>query len=847
MATNEKTIEIPAEILKAKNITFNDENSNLGASDTQAAIDATVKKAEVISADVTAVSKKIDNQIVVTTKPILENSKAGGIKFRNIYGKSKHGSTTGAQLLPNGLSLMDNGNYITSGEITLPAGSYTFSAKKTNSTSFYYWINVNGSSVVENTTSANTFASTFTLTEESTVQMSGRYNPTAPINLSDFTEAMLNVGTEPLPWEPYTGGKPSPNPEYKQEVVSVGNGGSVEGKVCGKNFLKYNRTAVATTNGVTFTVNEDKSVTVNGTASEDIRYTLRSDFVFKKGFAYTTSGCPSGGSTSTYYFAALGIDVGNGVTREATKDTVIWVQIHIKSGTVCNNLVFKPMIRLASIEDDTYEPYQEQTLTLQTPNGLPGIPLGTTIPDVIKNSPIHMSGVYWDDEEGQYYIADTVDGVNGVKVQRVGVLVFDGSKEWSTAELGDGWYRHSIAQNTFNPEIESALSNQYKLKLHYKEQSYHFYVQEGIWVFNQMPHDEFLAQLAETNLVVIGVLATPIETPLSEEDILALHSLRSYDTVTHIINDSEVKPVIEATYGITDVAAVGIENSNLVKINNILINNRKVETDDTLSVEGVAADAKVVGEEINTLKKSVSDGKTLVAEAITEKRVETATDASFEIMAENIAKIVLGSGNAAKEDVLTGKTFTNDDGVEYTGTMANNGAWTGSTNGDENVTIPEGYHNGNGYVSGKGAYDAGYSAGENAGYNSGYSAGKGSLSKYSKNRHYLGVHEDEDNNQPSGTASTSVNVPANSTCYIIASVSNHPENGAGFTNNCILTLNALSCSGATITTLYESVQQNMSILRVYKVVTGSGTSASISAIAGGYYTKYVDLRLVCLA
>lgn len=44
-------------------------------------------------------------------------------------------------------------------------------------------------------------------------------------------------------------------------------------------------------------------------------------------------------------------------------------------------------------------------------------------------------------------------------------------------------------------------------------------------------------------------------------------------------------------------------------------------------------------QEINDLKKSVSDGKTLVASAITEKGVATAADSSFNTMAENINQI----------------------------------------------------------------------------------------------------------------------------------------------------------------------------------------------------------------
>ena len=82
-----------------------------------------------------------------------------------------------------------------------------------------------------------------------------------------------------------------------------------------------------------------------------------------------------------------------------------------------------------------------------------------------------------------------------------------------------------------------------------------------------------------------------------------------------------------------------------------------------------AKELNEIGEEINEVKKSVSDGKAEIAAAITLKRVTTAASATFHTMAENIKKIVLGSGNAQPADVLAGKTATNDSGVEFMGTM----------------------------------------------------------------------------------------------------------------------------------------------------------------------------------
>lgn len=77
------------------------------------------------------------------------------------------------------------------------------------------------------------------------------------------------------------------------------------------------------------------------------------------------------------------------------------------------------------------------------------------------------------------------------------------------------------------------------------------------------------------------------------------------------------------------------------------------------------------------------------------------------------------TGDATAAEVLSGKTFSSASLENATGTMTNNGAWTGSTTGEGNVTIPAGYHNGSGYVSGKTSY--------NDGYAKGYAGGKASV------------------------------------------------------------------------------------------------------------------------
>ncbi len=161
--------------------------------------------------------------------------------------------------------------------------------------------------------------------------------------------------------------------------------------------------------------------------------------------------------------------------------------------------------------------------------------------------------------------------------------------------------------------------------------------------------------------------------------------------------------------------------------------------------------------------RNASDGKKLIADAVTGKGVPTLVSDTFATMAANIAKIrssarlqgktaVLSNvaqtikpdadydglsqvsvpavrGTAGTGDVLTGKTFSGAAGIEKAGTMPENGAWTGETTGNGNVPIPAGHHNGQGYVSGAGAYAKGMVDADartntnSANYKNGYNAG----------------------------------------------------------------------------------------------------------------------------
>ena len=119
-----------------------------------------------------------------------------------------------------------------------------------------------------------------------------------------------------------------------------------------------------------------------------------------------------------------------------------------------------------------------------------------------------------------------------------------------------------------------------------------------------------------------------------------------------------------------------VDDSNTKKLDKTSVVNNHLTSDEGYAldarqanpnIEGsLGAQIKTVNETVNALKKSVSDGKTKVANAITDKGVETATDATFDVMAENISKIETGGGElhgatlavSTEESTLFGQTVT---------------------------------------------------------------------------------------------------------------------------------------------------------------------------------------------
>ena len=296
----------------------------------------------------------------------------------------------------------------------LPSTTYTISMSSAPKC-FISWVD-SSFNVVRNYTIIPTNATSYTFTTpENCTKLLIRLGKEVT-NIGDtftISDIMLSVGSTALPYEPYgykvpvtvsNGTDTLTTPIYLPEPIKmVGDEAEyVDYKEQKQHRVRKNllqNTAMSkTANGVTITVNADGSVTCNGTASYTT--TLYIETLLLPG-NYILTGCPSNGSDNTYrediFYTNnvyIGADHGGGVQFSLSESSNIRVRIRIASDYTCNNLTFYPMIRKADIEDDTYEPYIENTEVDVTLPALPTLP-GTNVLSVgteVQPSKIDITG-----------------------------------------------------------------------------------------------------------------------------------------------------------------------------------------------------------------------------------------------------------------------------------------------------------------------------------------------------------------------------------------------------------------------------------------------------------------------
>ena len=340
----------------------------------------------------------------------------------------------------------------------------------------------------------------------------------------------------------------TPTPEAPVELVSVGDGGSVNLFVAGKNlFTGWIVGGINPADGENYDINTSRRTDYLPISAPGQKYsisgipnTLYNMVAFydsNKTYISRTTGGASGGRlveppTSAKYFRFT-IYETSGVTGKITEADAMANSTMIEAGATATKYEVGKSILSAGIS---------------TPNGLPGIPVTT--------------GGNYVDAEGQQWICDEIDFANGVYVKRIQKDVFNGTESWSYYNSGN----NPCFTTTTQPATRNAA-----MSSHFKHSNYPYTLSsEKTGFFGWDSSNKYLyfssaeasvanwkAWLATNHVTVIYALATPIETPLSETELAAYAALRTYRGNTTVSNDAgawmDIEYVMDAKKYIDDM------------------------------------------------------------------------------------------------------------------------------------------------------------------------------------------------------------------------------------------------------------------------------------------------------
>ena len=502
-------------------------------------------------------------QTVVTGNPaLLEGGKGNRFTSLTLHGKSSQKNTTGAQLIslndsygvttingvtktPIGISAWELEGiskenalfypYSSQTFLSLSKGDYVFSVFGTSKAKARYTIVGGGSSGYIQTGQSQKISIqedaklTFNFLVENGVKSNG------------ILMIMLNSGSTSLPWEPYTGGAPSPSPSYPQEIESAGQDGEIGIEVGNNGYIQ------------------------KGTYFLDVR-----QFPLKKGYTYYIKGEKIIGNDINcfvlneynknfknsaelfnygYTTKKLTIPNSTGIVDEECRMPMRYDKDGYTFTVKAEGLyLYQAVNEPAKNTDEFYvgytpnivnEEYKKQTLIVPTPNGLPGIPVS--------------SGGNYTDEKGQQWVADEIDLARGERVKWIGEYEFTGKENVADFGLrprvrivsitmpdayrdaGNHGYLKAVMSNKYKQDSFSNLTNNINLIARGQQNNICISIPVDIGI------EDFKTDLSNQYasgrpVKVFYKLATPIRTPLPPETIAAYKTLRTYSPTTTVIN-----------------------------------------------------------------------------------------------------------------------------------------------------------------------------------------------------------------------------------------------------------------------------------------------------------------------
>ena len=501
---------------------------------------------------------KADAIVETASGTLLDITDSSKLPLQNlrIFGKSEQVQTTGAQLLPQ---QEIKSIYINNVGTVAEVGKEDYSKIIENTKEMTYYIfrkkagtRFRAAYVDTIPTGATNCSGGVVADVKDNLSISVPAGKVLIINMeneSAFDELMVLEKSQRIPYEPYTGGKPSPSPEYPQEIVSSGDSGNVTVDVNTGNLFDINAVKKYEVDNTTLSLSvSGNKIIFNSkisTGKEVIRNVLNlpKDMLKlppgKYMFSYK-SNKPFGnthGSDTVEMFVYV---CKNNSTRLYNTGNKNWTQFEVKEGEAIylrldvnqggQSAEFYDLMINKGESILPYEPYFNQSLALPTPNGLPGIKVD--------------SGGNYTDATGQQWITDEIDLARGKYIQRAYVLDVPPIIRPYGMEANNETTRFLIALTKKAKDSRyPCLCSVSKHERMWSADKEGVYADVDNLIFRMSKtlvgetEDSVKKYLESADIKVLYLLATPIETDLPPETIEAFKTLHTNYPTTVISND----------------------------------------------------------------------------------------------------------------------------------------------------------------------------------------------------------------------------------------------------------------------------------------------------------------------
>lgn len=456
-----------------------------------------------------------------------------------LFGKSEQFKTNGLQLfdargVEKNNTLMEDGTIAPNGNVhvsdfikVIPNTTYSIYNVKQNRGKFY--------NADKQPITTDRFDFEPTNSPQFTIPEDVEYIRFSISNAVDLNTVMLNKSNTVKHWEPYTGGIPAPNIEYPQDIVNVGEDGSVTVSVNGKNLLPF----VVGEKGKNFEVFED-GVFIDGPQNTDFYAVGSHDNVIESSYEEVPELTPgdyrmlSSSEDVTLFCVAWRnnktIVIGRSVTSPAKisvqKGDKFRIFFRIRGEKFTGKV--KAMITREPVTLEDYEPYRSQKLILSTPNGLPGIL-------------VTKDGNYTD-EKGQQWACDEIDCDRRKYIQRLAYEIVDKST-LNIVALSENTFRFAVCKTKNSYKMSDAMSNFAPFFIWVNsKRSFAINGNQLYYGHTEVTTAEKIKQKFEAlqKIEILGQLAEPIEHDLTAEEIEQYKALHTYAGTTVLTNDAEL-------------------------------------------------------------------------------------------------------------------------------------------------------------------------------------------------------------------------------------------------------------------------------------------------------------------